>query len=291
MFACCQGAHPDSRGYVKGLEKSLATGTGWTSWVLTGPRSIRTVVSGHIRLQALSSLSASAFHFGNSKEGPYPGEHGKHTTKLRNTRLATPGVVPQRALSSGSRDSQQRASKGQEGDWALLMPRVGPRTSSGSSHKFSLPEPRAGLQTICSRACLCSTTLSPQRTLHPCVLPTQLQSQTHESESVRPSAVSDSLRPHGLHPSVRLLCPWDSPGKNTGVACHFLLQGIFSTQGSNPGLLCCRQIPYHLGHQGSPSEELQIRCPFRSTDSFCRAVKRGPCSGPGQEIIGNSAKP
>ena len=37
------------------------------------------------------------------------------------------------------------------------------------------------------------------------------------------SVVSDSVRPHGLQPT-RLLCPWDSPGKNTGVGCHFLLQ-------------------------------------------------------------------
>ena len=37
------------------------------------------------------------------------------------------------------------------------------------------------------------------------------------------------------------LCPWDSPGKNTGVGCHFLLQEIFPTQGLNPGLLNCRQ--------------------------------------------------
>ena len=36
----------------------------------------------------------------------------------------------------------------------------------------------------------------------------------------------------------RLLCPWDSLGKSTGVGCHFLLQGIFPTQGLNPGLLC-----------------------------------------------------
>ena len=36
----------------------------------------------------------------------------------------------------------------------------------------------------------------------------------------------------------RLLCPWDSPGKNTGVGCHALPQGIFPTQGSNLGLLC-----------------------------------------------------
>ena len=50
------------------------------------------------------------------------------------------------------------------------------------------------------------------------------------------SVVSDSLRPHGLQPT-RLLCPWNSPGKNTEMGCHFLLQRIFPTQGSNPYLL------------------------------------------------------
>ena len=44
----------------------------------------------------------------------------------------------------------------------------------------------------------------------------------------------------------------DSPRKNTGVGCHFLLQGIFPTQGSNPGLPHCRRILYRLSHQGSP---------------------------------------
>ena len=48
--------------------------------------------------------------------------------------------------------------------------------------------------------------------------------------------VSNPLRPHGLWPT-RLLCPWDYPGKNTGVGFHFLLQGIFLTQGSNLCLL------------------------------------------------------
>ena len=61
----------------------------------------------------------------------------------------------------------------------------------------------------------------------------------------------DSLQPHGLKPA-RLLCPWDSPGKNTGVVSHFLLQGIFPTQGSNPGLPHCRRILYHVSYQGSP---------------------------------------
>ena len=45
---------------------------------------------------------------------------------------------------------------------------------------------------------------------------------------------------------------WNYPGKNTGVGCHFLLQEIFLSQGSNPGLLYCRQILYHLSHQRSP---------------------------------------
>ena len=55
------------------------------------------------------------------------------------------------------------------------------------------------------------------------------------------SVVSNPLQPYGLQPA-RLLCPWDFPGNNTGVGCHFLLQGIFPTQGSNPGLLHCRQM-------------------------------------------------
>ena len=64
------------------------------------------------------------------------------------------------------------------------------------------------------------------------------------------SVLTDSLQPHGLKP-VKLLCPWDFPGKNIGVGCHFLLQGIFLTQGSNLGLPCCRQTLYHLS---SPEE-------------------------------------
>ena len=50
----------------------------------------------------------------------------------------------------------------------------------------------------------------------------------------------------------RLLRPCDSPGKNTGVGCHFLHQGIFPTQGSNPGLPHFRRTLYPLSHQGSP---------------------------------------
>ena len=53
-------------------------------------------------------------------------------------------------------------------------------------------------------------------------------------------------------PPSRLLCPWASPGKNTGVGCHALLQGIFPTQDSNMHLLHCRQILYPMSHPGSP---------------------------------------
>ena len=53
----------------------------------------------------------------------------------------------------------------------------------------------------------------------------------------------------GLQPA-RLLCPWNSPGKNTRVGSHGLLHGIFLTQRSNPGLLHCRWILYCLSHQG-----------------------------------------
>ena len=63
--------------------------------------------------------------------------------------------------------------------------------------------------------------------------------------------MSSSLRLHGLWPA-RLLCPWNSPGKDTGVGCCALLQGIFPTQGSNPGLPHCSWILYQLSNQGSP---------------------------------------
>ena len=51
---------------------------------------------------------------------------------------------------------------------------------------------------------------------------------------------------------ARLLCWWDSLGKNTGVGSRSLSQGIFPTQGPNQGLLHCRRILYQLSHQGSP---------------------------------------
>ena len=57
--------------------------------------------------------------------------------------------------------------------------------------------------------------------------------------------MSDFLQPNGLY------SPWNSLGQNTGVGSLSLLQGIFPTQESNPGLLHCRQILYQLSHKGS----------------------------------------
>ena len=68
--------------------------------------------------------------------------------------------------------------------------------------------------------------------------------------------MSDSLRSHGLYSS------WNSPGQNTGVGSLFLLQWIFPTQGSNPGLPHCRQILYQLSHQGSPRILQWVAYPF-----------------------------
>ena len=85
------------------------------------------------------------------------------------------------------------------------------------------------------------------------------------------SVVSDSLQPHGLY------SPWNSPGQNTGVGSLSLLQGIFPTQGLNPGLLHCRQILYHLSHKGSPRILEWVVYPFSCGSSQHRNWTRVSC--------------
>ena len=73
-------------------------------------------------------------------------------------------------------------------------------------------------------------------------------------------SVVSSLRSLGLWPT-KLLCSWNSLGKNTGVGCHYLLQGIFLTQGLNPGLLSllhwqADSLP--LNHLGSKDPEVFV---------------------------------
>ena len=75
------------------------------------------------------------------------------------------------------------------------------------------------------------------------------------------SVVSDSLQPHGLQ-LTRLLCPWDFPGKNTGVGSNFLLQGTVPTQGWNPRLLQWQVDSLPLSHQGNPVTEIVFSCMY-----------------------------
>ena len=76
--------------------------------------------------------------------------------------------------------------------------------------------------------------------------------------------MSDSLWLHGLY------SPWNSPGQNIGVGSLSLLQGSFPTQGSNSGLLHCRQILYQLSHKGSPRILEWVACPFSRGSTWPR---------------------
>ena len=82
------------------------------------------------------------------------------------------------------------------------------------------------------------------------------------SESVSHSVASKSLWPHGLYN------PWNSPGQNTGVGSLSLLQRIFPTQGSNPGLPHCRRILYQLSYKGSPRILECVVYPFSRGSSW-----------------------
>ena len=93
------------------------------------------------------------------------------------------------------------------------------------------------------------------RILAPAIGPVAVKSET-ESRSV----VSDSLQP----------TPWNSPSQNTGVGSLSLLQGIFPTQGSNPGLPHCGQILYQLSHKGNPRILEWVAYPFSKVSSWPR---------------------
>ena len=95
-----------------------------------------------------------------------------------------------------------------------------------------------------------------------------MQSLKGMKESQSCSVVSDSLRPHGLY------SPWNSLSQNTGMGSLSLLQEIFPTQGSNPGLLHCRQILYQLSHKGSLRTREWVAYPF-SVDLPDPGIKPG----------------
>ena len=92
---------------------------------------------------------------------------------------------------------------------------------------------------------------------------------SERSESL--SVMSDSLQPCGLY------SPWNSPGQNTGVGSLSLLQGIFPTWGSNPGLPHCRWLLYQPSHQGSPGILECVAFPFSRGSSQSRDRTRVSC--------------
>ena len=113
--------------------------------------------------------------------------------------------------------------------------------------------------TVVWKLCVCKT-LSLEEPI------SLLLSCSHQlSPVLSHSVISHSLWPHGLQPA-RLLCPRDSPGRNTGVGCHFLLQGIFPTQGTN---LCLLSLPHWQASSLPlmPHGKLQL-CPPPPTTLF-----------------------
>ena len=93
----------------------------------------------------------------------------------------------------------------------------------------------------------------------------------YKSESESRSVLSDSLWPHVLY------SPWNSPGQNARVGRLSLLQGIFPTQGSNPGLPHCRRILYQLSHKGNPRILEWVAYPFSSRSFWPRSQTGVSC--------------
>ena len=89
---------------------------------------------------------------------------------------------------------------------------------------------------------------------------------------------------HGLKP-IRLLCPWDFPGKNTGMGCHFLLQGIFPTQGLNLHLFHWQVDSFYL-----PFSSIQFSRSVMSDSFQPHGLQhtRPPCPSPTPGVYSNS---
>ena len=98
-----------------------------------------------------------------------------------------------------------------------------------------------------------------------------VENSNRNQKKVKAKVVIDSLGPQGLY------SPWNSPGQNTGVGTLSLLQGIFSTQISNPGLPHYRQISYQLSHKGSPRIQEWVAYPFSSTSDWPRNLTWVSC--------------
>ena len=171
--------------------------------------------------------------------------------------------------------------------WDLLMPRVQHSSTRGLWHGWR-PAARAEM-----KVCLDSRTgvKSPQRKcsywkeltscswlhcLSGAAHPSSPRGPRHsESENVSPLDMSSSLQPHGLEP-IRLLCSWDSPGKNTGVGCH-CSPGDLPDPGIKPRSPALQADSLLSEPSGKPtSKGLKIHCYVR-TRNLCKIYL--PCSG------------
>ena len=101
------------------------------------------------------------------------------------------------------------------------------------------------------------------------LLPVWCQMSQTLSEWVKFAQSCPTLWPHVLY------SPWNFLGQNTGVGSLSLLQGIFPTQGSNPGLLHCRHILYQLSHKGSPSNSGELI--YSDIDPIRRSIFHNCC--------------
>ena len=147
-----------------------------------------------------------------------------------------PAIGPRRLEAQGRHTSSEFNTS-----ICLVLLRARRQATNKTRYPDSHPEFASGGGTNTGGVCSCRGQSLQENLL--CV--TGNRSSRHDqslSPLVSCSVMSDSL-------PARLLCPWDSPGKNTGVGCHCLLQGMFPTQGSNPGLPHCGQILYYLSHQ------------------------------------------
>jgi len=118
-----------------------------------------------------------------------------------------------------------------------LIPGLGRSPGEGKCYPLQYPGLENSMDSIVHGVTKSRTWLSNLHT----------QSQILLSESESCSIVSNSLQPQGL------CSPWNSVGQNTGVRSLSLLQGIFPTQGSNPGLSHYRWILYQVSHKGIPN--------------------------------------
>ena len=202
----------------------------------------------------------------------------KSTCLLPAAAVQTPGARPCWLTSSSLKDRGTFVRLPSTPPFQSQWPATGPPPQTAAGQRLSeaaFIQPREGkYRNLGVRVCSPSTRqhpsppLKPSRPTSPCAHPLGCCSGiTDNSQHVLWGAgsfgsswllVAQSCLTLGYRWTVaptRVPCPWNSPGKNTGVGCYSLLQGSFPTQRLNSSLLHCRQILYHLSHQGSLKEE------------------------------------